>query len=315
MTMNRDRGGLKWDRAARLLRVAHGAARPPGRCHRPAARTRSGSPTDRLPRPVGDGDRRRAAHLAGKGRWGLEAASSCRRWHSPPHEATTLFLAARSLRGDRRHCPELIAASSSSAASPAQVLGEHIQSTIDAFAATPNRGRALHAGAAGADRGVGRSSDGRDRLRAGRLRPGQGLWRAACGRIDRSVRADPALYLIGFDEGRQARRTFKVERILEASADARDVRAGRRRGPRPAHARGWDVIADEPIGPSWCASRRGRAKGGGDDAGIPTAARAAADGSACSGTAVWQGRTRSASGSWAGVPTRRSWPRARCATR
>ena len=56
-----------------------------------------------------------------------------------------------------------------------------------------------------------------------------------------------ALYLIGWDEARQARRTFKVERILEAALTPETFEPDPDWDPVSAMRDGWDVIADQPV--------------------------------------------------------------------
>ena len=55
-----------------------------------------------------------------------------------------------------------------------------------------------------------------------------------------------ALYLIGLDESRKARRTFKVERIVEASLTPETFEGSSTTIARELLA-AWDVISDEPM--------------------------------------------------------------------
>ena len=56
-----------------------------------------------------------------------------------------------------------------------------------------------------------------------------------------------ALYLMGWDEGRKARRTFKVERILSASLTPDTFEPSAAVNEARELLRAWDVIADEPV--------------------------------------------------------------------
>jgi predicted DNA-binding transcriptional regulator YafY len=56
-----------------------------------------------------------------------------------------------------------------------------------------------------------------------------------------------ALYLIGWDEERGARRTFKLERIVEASLTPDTFEPDPGWEPVKALRDGWDVIADQPL--------------------------------------------------------------------
>jgi predicted DNA-binding transcriptional regulator YafY len=58
--------------------------------------------------------------------------------------------------------------------------------------------------------------------------------------------ATHALYLIGYDETRDAIRTFKVERILDLSLTTRTFEAPDSAALTDALHRAWDIIADQP---------------------------------------------------------------------
>jgi proteasome accessory factor B len=55
-----------------------------------------------------------------------------------------------------------------------------------------------------------------------------------------------ALYLIGFDETRDALRTFKVERITDVALTPRTFELPEGDGIEGALGRAWDIIADQP---------------------------------------------------------------------
>ncbi len=54
------------------------------------------------------------------------------------------------------------------------------------------------------------------------------------------------MYLIGFDEGRQARRTFKVERVVEASLTPETFQGSSTTIAQELLA-AWDVVSDEAM--------------------------------------------------------------------
>jgi proteasome accessory factor B len=56
-----------------------------------------------------------------------------------------------------------------------------------------------------------------------------------------------ALYLIGWDEARGARRTFKLERIVEATLTPETFEPEAAWDPVSAMRDGWDIIADQPV--------------------------------------------------------------------
>ena len=124
-------------------------------------------------------------------------------------------------------------------------LAEHIRATVDAFARTPRNEqftrvfRVLAEGWAGR-RVVEIEYD------AGAYEPGKGTERRRVQpwAIEPSALTH-ALYLIGWDEGRQARRTFKVERILSASLTPHTFTADSAATIALDMLRAWDVIADE----------------------------------------------------------------------
>jgi proteasome accessory factor B len=54
-----------------------------------------------------------------------------------------------------------------------------------------------------------------------------------------------ALYLIGYDESKKARRTYKVERILSAALTPASFKPPEGESPAREMLKAWDVIADE----------------------------------------------------------------------
>ncbi|MGH2407492.1 MAG: helix-turn-helix transcriptional regulator [Candidatus Limnocylindrales bacterium] len=242
--------GAKWDRAARYLRIAtilH--AHPEGISAKDIA-SQVGVAKRTVYRDL------EAMNLDAElpiwqegGRWGLEAGAFLPPLSLTLHEAMSLFLAARVLAKTSDELDsELIAAFLKLVEILPPVLSEHVRATIDAFVATaaPNERftrvlRTLTEAWAGRrvvtiayDAGVYDVAKG---PRRARVRPYL---------IEPSALTH-ALYLIGWDEERAALRTFKVERIAEASLtlDTFDPDPGW--DPVTALRDGWDVIADQPL--------------------------------------------------------------------
>ncbi len=246
---NDDRAGLKWDRAARYLKIA-----------RVLHQHRDGIAAAAIADLVGVSKRTVYRDLAAMerdaglpiwqdgGRYGLEEGAFLPPLDLTLHEAMTLFLAARALaKASDEYDSELIGAFVKLAAVLPPVLAEHVQATADIVAQRPPdprftrvfrtlteawaRGRVVEieydAATYDASRGVRRA----------RVRPFA---------IEPSALTH-ALYLIGHDEGRGGQRTFKVERIREASLTTDTFDASEGAGAAALLARGWDVIADQPV--------------------------------------------------------------------
>jgi predicted DNA-binding transcriptional regulator YafY len=242
-----DRAGAKWDRAARYLRLAMILRDHP-----------DGLPAQALADLIGVSKRTVYRDLQSMdldaelpiwqegGRWGIGREAFLPPLALTLHEATTLFLAARMLaKTSDEHDSELIGAFVKLAQVLPPVLAEHIQQTVDVFSTTPRNERftrvfrILAEGWAQRrvvtidyDAGV---YDPRRRPRRTRIQP----WA-----IEPSALTH-ALYLIGWDESRAARRTFKVERILAASLTPETFAAPPTGAPASELLRAWDVIADE----------------------------------------------------------------------
>ncbi len=244
-----DRAGIKWDRAARYLKIA-----------RILHQHRAGIGAAAIADLVGVSKRTVYRDLAAMerdaglpiwqdgGRYGLEEGAFLPPLDLTLHEAMTLFLAARALaKASDEYDSELIGAFVKLAAVLPPVLADHVQATADIVAARPPDQRftrvfrtLTEAWARG--RVVAITYD------AAAYDPSRGVRRARV----RPYAIEPsalthALYLIGFDEQRDGQRTFKVERIRDASltADSFDPTEGA--GTVARLARGWDVIADQPL--------------------------------------------------------------------
>jgi predicted DNA-binding transcriptional regulator YafY len=180
------------------------------------------------------------------GRWGLEQGAFLPPLALTLHEAMTLFLAARVLaKTSDEHDTELIGAFVKLAQVLPPVLADHIQATVDAFASTPRDERFTRVfrvlTEAWANRRVVAIEyeagvyEATPRVRRTRVRPFA---------IEPSALTH-ALYLMGYDEEREARRTFKVERIRSASMAPESFEPERGASPAEQLLRAWDVIADE----------------------------------------------------------------------
>ncbi len=244
-----DRAGVKWDRAARYLKIA-----------RVLHQHRDGISAAAMADLVGVSKRTVYRDLAAMerdaglpiwqdgGRYGLEAGAFLPPLDLTLHEAMTLFLAARALaRASDEYDTELIGAFVKLAAVLPTVLADHVQATADIVASRPPdhrftrvfrtlteawaRGRVVEIDYDAATYDPSRG------VRHARVRPYA---------IEPSALTH-ALYLIGHDEARGGRRTFKVERIREASLTADTFDPSEGAGVAADLARGWDVIADQPL--------------------------------------------------------------------
>ena len=245
-----DRGGAKWDRAARYLKIAmilH--AHPEGISAREIA-GRVGVAVRTIYRDLEamSTDAELPIWQEG-GRWGLEAGAFLPPLSLTIHEAMSLFLAARVLAKTSDELDsELIAAFLKLSEILPPVLGEHVRATIDAFVATAASNerftrvlRVLTEAWAGRrvvsiTYGPGVYDDAKESRKA-RVRPYL---------IEPSALTH-ALYLIGWDEDRKGLRTFKVERILEAALTPETFDPDPDWNPVTALRDGWDVIADQPV--------------------------------------------------------------------
>jgi len=245
-----DRGGVKWDRAARYLKIAmilH--AHPEGIAARDIA-GRVGVAVRTIYRDLEamstDAELPVWQH---EGRWGLEAGAFLPPLSLTIHEAMSLFLAARVLaKTSDEQDSELIAAFLKLSEILPPVLSEHVRATIDAFVAgaviNERFTRVLRVlTQAWAERrvvtityGPGVYDDTKE-SREARVRPYL---------IEPSALTH-ALYLIGWDEDRAGLRTFKIERIEAASLTPVTFDPDAGWNAVTALRDGWDVIADQPV--------------------------------------------------------------------
>lgn len=242
-----DRGNPKWDRAARYLRIANILNAHPAGLTAQALADLVGVSKRTVYRDLQSMEADAGLPIwQDGGRWGLEGSAFLPPLALTLHEATTLFLAARVLaKTSDEHDSELIGAFVKLAQVLPPVLAEHIQATALAFSETPRNERFTRVFRILAEAWAGR--------RVVEIEYGAGVYDP--GRGPRRTRVRPwaiepsalthALYLIGFDESRDARRTFKVERILSASLTPETFEPDPGATSAVDMLRAWDVIADE----------------------------------------------------------------------
>lgn len=237
----------KWDRAARYLKIAMILKDYPDGISAQALADRIGVSKRTVYRDVLAMDEQAGLPIWNdEGKFGLDKGAFLQPLALTLHEATTLFLAARMLaKASDEHDTELIGAFVKLASILPPVLAEHIQATVDAFSTTPPNDRFTRVfrvlAEAWAKRRVVQIEydsgvyDPKKRPRKTRVRPLA---------IEPSALTH-ALYLIGYDESRKARRTYKVERILSASLTPETFIPPETESPARELLKAWDVIADE----------------------------------------------------------------------
>jgi predicted DNA-binding transcriptional regulator YafY len=244
-----DRGGAKWDRAARYLRIAMLLRDHPDGMSAVELANRIGVSKRTIYRDIESMDSDAGLPIwADEGKFGLDREAFLQPLALTLHEATTLFLAARLFaKVSDEHDTELIGAFVKLAQILPPVLAAHIEATVDVFSRTPPNPlftrvfRVLAEGWAQRrvveieyDAGV---YDASKPARRTRVRPLA---------IEPSALTH-ALYLLAWDEGRAARRTFKVERILSAALTPDSFEPVEGYSAAAELARAWDVIADEQL--------------------------------------------------------------------
>jgi predicted DNA-binding transcriptional regulator YafY len=243
-----DRGGAKWDKAARYLRIAmvlH--AHPAGLSARDLA-SRIGVSVRTVYRDLESMSLDAELPIwQDGGRWGLEEGAFLPPLALTLHEAMTLFLAARVLaKASDEQDTELIGAFVKLAEILPPVLAEHVRATVDAYASTPANETFTRVFRVLTEAWASR--------RVVEIEYGPGVYDpdkpARHARV-RPYAIEPsalthALYLMGHDEDRDGLRTFKVERILSASLAPETFVAPASETIARDMLRAWDVIADEP---------------------------------------------------------------------
>jgi proteasome accessory factor B len=244
-----DRGGAKWDKAARYLRIAMLLSDHPDGMSAQDLAARIGVSKRTVYRDLLSMDSDAGLPIwQDGGKYGLESGAFLPPLALTLHEATTLFLAARLLaKVSDEHDTELIGALVKIAQILPPVLAEHIEATVDVFSRTPPNPRFTN---------VFRVlAEGWAKQRVVEIEYDAGVYDASKG--SRKAKVHPlaiepsalthALYLLAWDEGRKARRTFKVERILSASLTPATFDPVQGYSAATELARAWDVMADEEL--------------------------------------------------------------------
>ena len=180
------------------------------------------------------------------GRWGVAEKALLPAFRLTQAEAMAVFLAARLMaKYADAHDPDLAAAFQKLAAALPDVLAAHVQRTLDVMATRPldpaGRDRLKVLTQAWAERRVVElvydpsTYDRTREPRRARVRPYL---------IEPSPLAR-ALYLIGFDESKQAVRTFKLERIRELALTRERFEAPPDGDVEASLDRAWGIIADQ----------------------------------------------------------------------
>ena len=247
MNIVNERGGAKWDRAARYLRIAMLLRDHPDGLSAQELANRIGVSKRTVYRDIEAMDSDAGLPIwTGEGKFGLEREAFLPPLALTLHEATTLFLAARMLaKTSDEHDTELIAAFVKLAQILPPVLAQHIEATVDVFSRTPPNPRFT--------RVFRVLAEGWAQRRVVEIEYDAGVYDPS--RPPRRARVHPlaiepsalthALYLLAFDDARGARRTFKVERILSATLTPETFEAVEPYSAAAELARAWDVIADE----------------------------------------------------------------------
>ncbi len=237
----------KWDKAARYLKIAMMLRDHPDGISAQDLAKRVGVSKRTIYRDIDAMTMDAELPIwADAGKFGLEAGAFLQPLALTLHEATTLFLAARMLaKTSDEHDTELIGAFVKLAQILPRALAEHVQATVDAFATTPENPAFTRVFRVLAEAWAGR--------RVVEIEYAAGVYDPSKG--PRKTRVRPlfiepsalthALYLICFDEERDARRTFKVERIVSASLTPQTFEPPEGEAPASELLRAWDVISDE----------------------------------------------------------------------
>ncbi len=250
MTLSReDRAGLKWDRSARYLKIVQ-----------ILHQHRDGLTATRLAELVGVSRRTIYRDLEAMdrdggvpiwqegGRFGLAEGVFLPPLALTLHEAMTLFLAARVLaKAGDEYDSELIGAFVKLAEILPPVLAEHVRASADLIGTRPPDERFTHVFRTLTEAWA-RSRVVEIEYDAATYDPSRGIRRARV----RPYAIEPsalthALYLIGYDEERAGRRTFKVERIRSATLTVDSFEPEEGAATTAELARGWDVISDQPL--------------------------------------------------------------------
>jgi predicted DNA-binding transcriptional regulator YafY len=182
------------------------------------------------------------------GRWGVLPSAFLPALKLTLSEAMAVFVAARLMvRYADKYDPDLAAAFEKLGRGLPDPLTEHVARTLDVLQRAPRDELFEHhvrrLTRAWADRRVveidyqGATYEGR---------PGERAVRTVRPYLIEPSLETHALYLIGWDEGRNGMRTFKIERILDVSVTPRTFEPPEPGTLESAMTRAWDIIADQP---------------------------------------------------------------------
>ncbi|HET7677663.1 MAG TPA: WYL domain-containing protein [Candidatus Limnocylindrales bacterium] len=247
--VDRERAGQKWDKAARYLRIAGILHAHPGGIRAEEIAEQVGVSRRTVYRDLLAIERDGALLLwQEKGRWGLDQKAFLPPLKLTLHEATALFLAGRvMLKATDEQDTDLTGAFAKLASILPELLARHIHAAVAAYARLPRNEaftRVLRTLAqAWAERRVvvidyeAGVYDPQKGPRRTRVRP----WLIEPSALTHG------LYLIGWDEERSARRTFKIERIRSAILTLDAFELPDDFDLMAELTRAWDVISDQEM--------------------------------------------------------------------
>jgi proteasome accessory factor B len=249
VTFEDERSGGKRDRAARLMRVAALLAAHPDGMHPRDIAERLGMSVRNVYRDLHAlEDEVDVPTWSDNGRWGVLASAFLPPLKLTLSEAMAIFLAARLMvRYADKYDPDLGSAFEKLEENLPPTLREHVARSLDILQRAPldagfiERVRLLTR--AWADRRVveieyeGAAYEGR---------PGDVSRRTVRPWLIEPSLQTHALYLIGWDEDRDAMRTFKIERIRSVSVTPRSFDRPEAASLEAELRKGWDIIADQP---------------------------------------------------------------------
>jgi predicted DNA-binding transcriptional regulator YafY len=244
-----DRGTAKRDRTARLMRVASLLVAHPDGMRPKDIAERLGMSVRNVYRDLKALDGEVGLPTwSDEGRWGILESAFLPPLKLTLSEAMAVFLGARLMvRYADKYDPDLGSAFEKLAANLPETLREHVASSLDVLQDAPldpdfiNHVRLLTR--AWAERRVveieyeGAAYEGR---------PGERSRRTVRPFIIEPSLQTHALYLIGWDEDRDAMRTFKIERIHDVRVTPRGFEPPEGATLERDLRRGWDIIADQP---------------------------------------------------------------------
>jgi proteasome accessory factor B len=248
MDLDDERGSAKRDRLARMTRIlallnAHPDGMKPGEI---ARRVDSSVRTVYRDLRSIEGELNMPLWSEG-GRWGVEADAFLPPLKLTRSEAMAVVLSARLMvRYADKYDPDLAAAFEKLEEVLPRPLAEHVERTLDVLAQhqrDPAFSERVHRlTRAWAERRVVTLD-----YEPARYVPDAAARRAVVRPylIEPSLQTH-ALYLIGWDETRDALRTFKVERIRDVALTPRTFELPEGDGVEGALRRAWDIIADQP---------------------------------------------------------------------